>query len=156
MLELGGSDPFVVLEDADLALAAKTAAAARLINSGQSCIAAKRFIVVAAVLEPFLEAFAGHVARARVGDPLDPETEVGPLARGDLRDALQRQVEAAVAAGARVVTGGHPLEGPGFFYAPTVLADVTPESIRRTSAAAVALRASLPLKITSCIWSPRS
>ncbi len=129
VLELGGSDPFVVLEDADLALAAKTAAAARLINSGQSCIAAKRFIVVAAVLEPFLEAFAGHVARARVGDPLDPETEVGPLARADLRDALQRQVDAAVAAGARVVTGGRPLDGPGFFYAPTVLADVTPENV---------------------------
>lgn len=126
VLELGGSDPYVILEDADLDAAVKTCATARLINSGQTCIAAKRFIVV----EPVREAFeAGLVAALRnrpMGDPLDPFTEIGPLARHDLRDALHRQVQGSVARGARLLLGGEIPEGPGAYYPPTVLTDVGP------------------------------
>jgi succinate-semialdehyde dehydrogenase/glutarate-semialdehyde dehydrogenase len=125
VLELGGSDPFIVLEDADVASAAATAVRARNQNTGQSCIAAKRFIVAEAVAAEFEDRFAGAVAALRVGDPLDPATQVGPLARSDLRDALERQVDASVRAGARVLTGGRRIEGPGSFYAPTVLANVS-------------------------------
>jgi succinate-semialdehyde dehydrogenase/glutarate-semialdehyde dehydrogenase len=127
VLELGGSDAFVVLADADLAAAAATAARARFQNSGQSCIAAKRFIVEQRVADEFEQAFAAAVQRLQIGDPLDRATEVGPLARGDLRDALDRQVRASVAQGARVLLGGAPLPGRGYFYAPTLLADVTPD-----------------------------
>ncbi len=125
VLELGGSDAFVVLADADVPAAARTAAAARLVNSGQSCIAAKRFIVERAVAAEFTRSFVEHVAAARVGDPLDVATEVGPLARADLVAALHDQVERSVAAGARVLVGGRPLDRPGFFYAPTVLGDAS-------------------------------
>jgi succinate-semialdehyde dehydrogenase / glutarate-semialdehyde dehydrogenase len=125
VLELGGSDPFIVLEDADVASAAATAVRARNQNTGQSCIAAKRFIVAEAVAAEFEDRFAGAVAALRVGDPLDPATQVGPLARSDLRDALERQVDASVRAGAHVLTGGRRIEGPGSFYAPTVLANVS-------------------------------
>jgi succinate-semialdehyde dehydrogenase/glutarate-semialdehyde dehydrogenase len=126
VLELGGSDPFVVLADADLATAARVAADARLVNSGQSCIAAKRFIVVEGVAEQFLERFVAEMAARRVGDPMARDTAVGPLARHDLRDVLHRQVEESVRRGARVLQGGKVPPGPGAFYPPTVLAAVEP------------------------------
>ena len=124
VLELGGSDPFVVLRDADLEASATVAAQARCINSGQSCIAAKRFIVEAPVYDAFLERFAKSMEKLKVGDPLNEATEVGPIARGDLREELHRQVELSAAKGARVVIGGERIEGPGYYYRPTVLADV--------------------------------
>jgi acyl-CoA reductase-like NAD-dependent aldehyde dehydrogenase len=127
VLELGGSDAFIVLEDADLEGAAQMAARSRFQNTGQSCIAAKRFIVVDAVAEAFEQRFREVAAALRVGDPLERATQVGPLARGDLRDALERQVRESVAAGARVALGGKPLEGRGFFYAPTILTGVRPD-----------------------------
>jgi succinate-semialdehyde dehydrogenase/glutarate-semialdehyde dehydrogenase len=126
VLELGGSDPFIVLEDADVAKAASTAADARLINSGQSCIAAKRFIVVQPVLDRFLEGFLAGMGRAVVGDPLDRKTTVGPQARVDLRDQLHAQVEASTARGATLRLGGGKPDGKGAFYPPTVLAAVEP------------------------------
>ena len=124
VLELGGSDPFIVLADADVAAAAATAVRARNQNTGQSCIAAKRFLVAEAVADEFEERFARAVASLRVGDPLDPATQVGPLARADLREALERQVEASVRDGARVLAGGRRRPGPGWFYEPTVLTGV--------------------------------
>jgi succinate-semialdehyde dehydrogenase/glutarate-semialdehyde dehydrogenase len=124
VLELGGSDPFVVLEDADLAGAAKAAADARLVNSGQSCIAAKRFIVVEAVADPFLERFADELRSRRMGDPLARDTQVGPQARVDLRDELHHQVEESVKRGANRLFGGEIPPGPGAFYPPTLLAGV--------------------------------
>ena len=126
VLELGGSDPFLVRADADVARTAAQAAAARAVNSGQSCIAAKRFIVAEAIAEAFTEALAGALAALPVGDPLAPETRIGPLARADLRTEVAHQVASSVAAGARLVSGGCSLPGPGFFYAPTVLAEVRP------------------------------
>lgn len=125
VLELGGSDPYLVLEDADLDMAAETCAASRLINSGQSCIAAKRFVVVDAVRREFEERFVARMEAATMGDPLDPSTWVGPQAREDLRDELHRQVVGSVEAGARLLLGGVVPEGPGAFYPPTVLTDVT-------------------------------
>jgi succinate-semialdehyde dehydrogenase/glutarate-semialdehyde dehydrogenase len=127
VLELGGSDPFVVLADADVEKAAEVGAQARMINSGQSCIAAKRFIVEDPVKDAFVEAFVARVARMKVGDPMKPETDIGPLARRDLVDDLEEQVKGSLSAGARAELGGERLEGAGFFYAPTVLLDVTPE-----------------------------
>jgi succinate-semialdehyde dehydrogenase/glutarate-semialdehyde dehydrogenase len=121
VLELGGSDAFIVLDDADLDAAARTAVAARLGNCGQSCIAAKRWLVQAKVADAFLERVVATMAARRVGNPLDPTTDVGPMARHDLRDALDRQVRATVTAGARVLVGGTIPSGPGAFYAPTVL-----------------------------------
>lgn len=127
VLELGGSDPFVVLGDADLATAAKTAATARNQNSGQSCIAAKRFLVDADVSAEFERRFVEAVAALKVGDPMDPATDVGPLARNDLRDALDQQVRGSVQRGATVALGGGRIEGPGFYYQPTILTGVNPE-----------------------------
>jgi succinate-semialdehyde dehydrogenase/glutarate-semialdehyde dehydrogenase len=124
VLELGGSDPFIVLADADVVTAALTAAKARNQNTGQSCIAAKRFLVEARVADRFEALFAEAVAALRVGDPLDPATQVGPMARADLRDALQSQVDESVRQGARILVGGRPRKGRGFFYEPTVLAGV--------------------------------
>jgi succinate-semialdehyde dehydrogenase / glutarate-semialdehyde dehydrogenase len=126
VLELGGSDPFIVLEDADLARAAATAADARLINSGQSCIAAKRFIVVQRVADRFLERFTAEMRARTVGDPLDPATQVGPQARLDLRANLHGQVEESVRRGAQALLGGRLPDGPGAFYPPTVLVAVRP------------------------------
>lgn len=126
VLELGGSDPFVVLADADLDRAVATAVASRYQNSGQSCIAAKRFILVEAVADAFLERFRQRVAALAVGDPLDEATQIGPLARADLREALHRQVLESIRGGAEPVLGGRPLEGPGFFYAPSILDRVRP------------------------------
>jgi succinate-semialdehyde dehydrogenase/glutarate-semialdehyde dehydrogenase len=125
VLELGGSDGYLVLEDADLERAVEVGVAARIVNSGQSCIAAKRFVVVEPHAAAFAERFTAVLRTKRVGDPLDPDTEIGPLARHDLRDALHRQVEASVAKGATATLGGRIPEGPGAFYPPTVLVDVT-------------------------------
>jgi succinate-semialdehyde dehydrogenase/glutarate-semialdehyde dehydrogenase len=126
VLELGGSDPFIVLADADLERAAAAATTARTINSGQSCIAAKRFIVEASVADEFAAAMARRMAELVVGDPLDRATQVGPLARRDLVEELHDQVQRTQAKGADLVTGGAPLDRPGFFYAPTVLRRVEP------------------------------
>jgi acyl-CoA reductase-like NAD-dependent aldehyde dehydrogenase len=126
VLELGGSDAFVVLADADLPAAAAAGVRARYTNSGQSCVCAKRFIVAEAVAEEFVRLFTEGVRDLVVGDPLTPGTTVGPLARADLRDTLQRQVDASVAAGATLLVGGGAVAGPGFFYEPTVLADTAP------------------------------
>ncbi|MBR9974687.1 MAG: NAD-dependent succinate-semialdehyde dehydrogenase [Bacteroidetes bacterium] len=124
VLELGGSDPFIVLGDADIAEAARTGALARMINTGQSCIAAKRFIVTEDAAEEFLAAFVSAVVNMRIGDPMDDATEVGALAREDLLLDLDAQVRASVAQGAEVLTGGRRLDGPGIFYLPTVLGNV--------------------------------
>ncbi len=124
VLELGGSDPYVILEDADLDLAVETCVAARLINGGQSCIAAKRFVVVEAVARSFQEAFVEKMRAKRMGDPLDDASDLGPQARTDLRADLQRQVDASVARGAQVLLGGEIPPGPGAFYPPTVLSGV--------------------------------
>lgn len=126
VLELGGSDAYVVFADADVEAAARTAVTARFQNNGESCIAAKRFIVEAPVYDRFLERFAELTAAQTVGDPMDENVALGPCARADLRETVHAQVRASVEGGARVVTGGNPLEGPGFFYAPTVVADVVP------------------------------
>jgi succinate-semialdehyde dehydrogenase/glutarate-semialdehyde dehydrogenase len=126
VLELGGSDPFIVLADADVTHAASSAARGRLVNSGQSCIAAKRFIVAVEIADAFTRALADAMAAVTVGDPRLPGTTVGPLARADLRDEVARQVDASIAAGARAVVGATTLPGPGFFYAPTVLTNVRP------------------------------
>jgi succinate-semialdehyde dehydrogenase/glutarate-semialdehyde dehydrogenase len=126
VLELGGSDPFLVLPDADLDRAADFAARARLQNNGQSCIAAKRFIVVDAVADAFVERFRAALAAHTVGDPRAPTTRVGPMARRDLRDELARQVERSVAAGAQCILGGAPDGGEGFFYPPTLLTGLQP------------------------------
>ncbi|MGB6066602.1 MAG: NAD-dependent succinate-semialdehyde dehydrogenase [Desulfomonilaceae bacterium] len=125
VLELGGSDPFIVLADANLHAAAETAVQARFQNAGQSCIAAKRFIVMEGVAEEFEQRFIEAVKKLKVGDPMDRSTNVGPMARGDLRDALDHQVRESVAKGARVVLGGASVPGRGYFYQPTVLVDVT-------------------------------
>jgi succinate-semialdehyde dehydrogenase/glutarate-semialdehyde dehydrogenase len=126
VLELGGSDAFLVLDDADVADAVRVAADARLVNAGQSCIAAKRFVVTARVHDAFVDGLVAAMGARRMGNPLERATALGPLARHDLRDALQRQVEASIAAGARVRLGGRVPDGPGAFYPPTVLADVVP------------------------------
>jgi succinate-semialdehyde dehydrogenase/glutarate-semialdehyde dehydrogenase len=124
VLELGGSDPFIVLGDADLDSAVEFAIKARFQNNGQSCIAAKRFIVEDGLYDRFLPAFAEAAAAQRVGNPMDPQTQLGPCARSDLREALARQVTETAARGARVVTGGKPIEREGFFFEPTIVADV--------------------------------
>lgn len=124
VLELGGSDPYLVLEDADVELAATVCTRGRLVNSGQSCIAAKRFIVVGKIRAPFEERFVKRMAAARMGDPLDQGTEIGPQARPDLRDALHRQVQASIAKGAKCLLGGEIPAGPGAYYPPTVLTEV--------------------------------
>jgi succinate-semialdehyde dehydrogenase/glutarate-semialdehyde dehydrogenase len=129
VLELGGSDAFVVLDDADLPRVAALAARGRLMNAGQSCISPKRLIVDASVAEEFTRLLVAEVEALVVGDPEAPGTHVGPMARPDLRDGVHRQVKASVEAGARLLTGGKPLDGPGCFYAPTVLTDVAPGQV---------------------------
>ena len=124
VLELGGSDPYVVLEDADLEKAAEVCVNARLINSGQSCIAAKRFIVVEPVRKKFEELFVEKMRAQKTGDPLDESVTVGPMARGDLRDELHSQVERSIKEGAKLLLGGKMSADKGFFYPPTVLTDV--------------------------------
>jgi succinate-semialdehyde dehydrogenase / glutarate-semialdehyde dehydrogenase len=124
VLELGGSDPFLVMPSADLEAAAATAVKARTINNGQSCIAAKRFLVHRDVAEEFERRFVEKMAALRIGDPMDPATEVGPLATPAIRTEVDEQVKKTLAAGARLLLGGRPLDRPGNFYAPTVLTDV--------------------------------
>ena len=124
VLELGGSDPFIVLDDADLEGSIRTAVNARNFNCGQVCISAKRFIVVESAAAQFEKTFKEITESLKIGDPFDPETKVGPMARPDLVDDIHAQVEKSVAMGARLISGGKKLEGPGNFYAPTVLADV--------------------------------
>jgi succinate-semialdehyde dehydrogenase/glutarate-semialdehyde dehydrogenase len=126
VLELGGSDPYLILEDADLELAAETCAASRLVNGGQSCIAAKRFIAVEPVREEFEARLVERMDARRMGDPMAEGTDIGPQARRDLRDDLHAQVEASVAGGARRLLGGELPPGPGAFYPATVLSDVRP------------------------------
>ncbi len=126
VLELGGSDPFIVLEDADLDEAAQVAVTARFQNNGQSCIAAKRFIVVDSVAEAFEQKFVANTARLKVGDPLEYDTRIGPLARKDLQETLDQQVQQSIQQGAKVLIGGKAREGKGNFYEPTILTNVTP------------------------------
>lgn len=125
VLELGGSDPYLILDDADLENAVEQCVSSRLINSGQSCIAAKRFIVVDAVRQAFEERFVERMKEAKVGDPMDEETTVGPQARQDLRDELHEQVQKSIEAGAVCLLGAEIPEGEGAYYPPTVLTDVT-------------------------------
>jgi succinate-semialdehyde dehydrogenase/glutarate-semialdehyde dehydrogenase len=124
VLELGGSDPYLVLKDADVEMAAAISTKARLVNSGQSCIAGKRFIVVEPLRERFEALFVEKMRAAKMGDPLDEATEVGPMARHDLRDDLHGQVEDSIGKGARLMCGGEIPDGAGAFYPPTVLSDV--------------------------------
>jgi len=126
VLELGGSDPFLIFADADLEKAVEGAVASRCLNSGQSCIAAKRFLVEESIQEDFLERFTAAMKAQKVGDPLAEGTNLGPLARADLRDTLAEQVERAKAQGARVLAQGEIPEGPGFYYPPTVLTGLDP------------------------------
>ncbi|ACY22013.1 Aldehyde Dehydrogenase [Gordonia bronchialis DSM 43247] len=127
VLELGGSDPFIVMPSADIAAAAKTAVTARVQNNGQSCIAAKRFIVHTDVYDEFTAAFVDGFRELVVGDPTDEATDVGPLATEQGRDDLEKLVDGAVADGATVLIGGHRIDRPGWFYEPTVIADITPD-----------------------------
>jgi succinate-semialdehyde dehydrogenase/glutarate-semialdehyde dehydrogenase len=124
VLELGGSDPFVVMPSADLDVAAKTAVTARTINNGQSCIAAKRFVVHTDVYDAFLERFVAGMQALRIGDPMDTATQIGPLATAQVRDDVAAQVRRSVQEGARLACGGESPDGAGWYYAPTVLADV--------------------------------
>lgn len=124
VLELGGSDPYVVLADADLEQAAKTCATSRMINGGQSCIAAKRFIVEKSVIEEFTRLFTEHIKTYQMDDPSDPETNMGPMARPDLRDEVHEQVKKSIAAGATCLLGGEVPDKPGAWYPPTVLTGV--------------------------------
>jgi succinate-semialdehyde dehydrogenase/glutarate-semialdehyde dehydrogenase len=127
VLELGGSDPFIVLADADVGAAARTAVKARFGNCGQSCVSSKRFIVEDAVADAFVAAFVAHTRELVVGDPLEPLTTIGPMARPSLVADLDSQVRRSVAAGARLLTGGAARPGPGCYYEPTILDDVTPD-----------------------------
>jgi succinate-semialdehyde dehydrogenase / glutarate-semialdehyde dehydrogenase len=128
VLELGGSDPFIVMPSADLELALSTAVKARTINAGQSCIAAKRFFIADKIYDKFLTQFVERMGTLKVGDPLDETTEIGPLATAQILHDVDDQVRKSVAAGAKLLTGGNRVHGPGFFYEPTVLIDVPKES----------------------------
>ena len=129
VLELGGSDPFIVCADADLEAAASVGCTARMQNNGQSCIAAKRFIVEAPVADDFTERFIEKVEALTIGDPQDPLTDIGPMARKDLRSEVHDQVERAIGEGALAAAGGHTIDREGFYYAPTVLTDVQPGTV---------------------------
>jgi succinate-semialdehyde dehydrogenase len=126
LLELGGADAFIVLADANIDLAVKAGIEARFQNAGQVCLAAKRFILEAPIAEEFTRKFVAAASQIKAGDPLDPSSTIGPMARADLRDELHRQVERTIAAGATLALGGHAIEGPGNYYAPTVLTNVLP------------------------------
>lgn len=126
VLELGGSDPYLVLDDADLDLAVETCVKSRLVNGGQSCIAAKRFIVVAPLVEAFTKRYVERFRKVRYGDPRDPASDYGPMARADLRDQIHEQVRQSVDQGARLLLGGEIPDRPGAYYPPTVLAGVKP------------------------------
>lgn len=124
VLELGGSDPFIVMPSADLKAALATAVKARTQNSGQSCIAGKRFLIADSIYDKFVSQFVERMKALKLGDPLDPATEVGPLATPAIREGVHEQVEKSIAAGARLLTGGQPIKGKGNFYPPTVLAEI--------------------------------
>jgi succinate-semialdehyde dehydrogenase/glutarate-semialdehyde dehydrogenase len=128
VLELGGSDPFIVMPSANMETATSTAVKARIFNNGQSCIAAKRFIVAESIAEQFEKLFAQKMAALKVGDPFDESTEVGPLSTPDGVADLDRDVRKSVEAGAKILTGGKPLDRPGNFYAPTVLVNIPKDS----------------------------
>ena len=128
VLELGGSDPFIVMPSADLGTAVATAVEARTQNNGQSCIAAKRFIIAESIADEFESQFVRRMEALKIGDPFDESTQLGPLANADAVSSLHADVEKSIAAGARLLTGGHPLNGPGNFYAPTVLTDIPKNS----------------------------
>jgi succinate-semialdehyde dehydrogenase / glutarate-semialdehyde dehydrogenase len=128
VLELGGSDPFIVMPSANLEAAVTTAVKARIFNNGQSCIAAKRFIVAESIADEFERRFVQKMEALKVGDPFEEQTELGPLATADGVTDLERDVQKTVAAGARVLTGGKALNRPGNFYAPTVLANIPEDS----------------------------
>jgi succinate-semialdehyde dehydrogenase/glutarate-semialdehyde dehydrogenase len=124
VLELGGSDPFIVMPSADIDRAVETAVKARTINNGQSCIAAKRFIVHESIAEGFERAFVDRMSALRMGDPMEEDSDIGPLATASIRDDLHAQVRASIDAGARLLLGGSPASGDGWFYPPTVLSDI--------------------------------
>jgi succinate-semialdehyde dehydrogenase/glutarate-semialdehyde dehydrogenase len=129
VLELGGSDPFIVLESADLEAAVTTATTARMLNNGQSCIAAKRFIVAETIADKFEKRLLEKFHALKIGDPMQAETDLGPLATPDILKDLDQQLQAGVKSGARVLTGGHPLsDRPGNFYPPTILTDISPDN----------------------------
>ncbi len=128
VLELGGSDPFVVMASANLQAAVSTGVKARMVNTGQSCIAAKRFIVAEQIFDDYLAQFVRKMKALKIGDPFDSETEVGPIAHKQILEGLDAQVKASVKAGAELVTGGQRVNRPGFFYEPTVLVDVPSDS----------------------------
>ena len=126
LLELGGTDAFIVLADADLDRAVAAAVKSRFGNAGQVCLAAKRLILEEPIADKFTQLFLSAVRDLKVGDPLDPSTNFGPIARDDLREGVHDQVQRSIAGGARLLLGGHKVDGPGFFYEATVLADVRP------------------------------
>src|SRR3982074_1488757 len=128
VLELGGSDPFIVMPSADLDTAVATAVEARVLNNGQSCIAAKRFIVAEPIAAEFERKFVSRMQSLRVGDPFDEKTELGPLATADGVKSLDADVQKTIKAGAKLLTGGHPLNLPGNYYAPTVLTNIPKDS----------------------------
>src|ERR1700686_996929 len=128
VLELGGSDPFIVMPSANLNEAVATAVKARVGNNGQSCIAAKRFIIADEIAEKFERAFVSKMESLKVGDPMDAKTDVGPLATASAVESLQADVQKSIEAGAKVLTGGKPNGGPGYFYPPTVLTNVPKNS----------------------------
>jgi len=128
VLELGGNDPFIVMPSADFESALETAVKARTINSGQSCIAAKRFAVADEIYDRFLDQFVQRMRELKVGDPFDETTEIGPLATEHILEGVHDQVQKSIALGAKLLTGGNRIHGPGFFYEPTVLVDVPQES----------------------------
>jgi len=128
VLELGGSDPFIVMPSADFDLAVETAVKARAINNGQSCIAAKRFVIAKEIAGKFESAFVAKMKALKVGDPMDPAVEVGPLASKEAVISLHKDVQETIRAGARVLTGGTPIDSPGNYYAPTVLTNIPKDS----------------------------
>jgi acyl-CoA reductase-like NAD-dependent aldehyde dehydrogenase len=166
-MELGGSDPFIVLADADLDAAVTAAVRARFSNCGQVCLAAKRFIVEAGIAAKFTEAFAAAASALRIGDPLEATTQLGPMARADLRDGLARQVDDSVRAGAQLVTGGKRGDGNGWFYRPTVLTNLARQMpvvaeetfgpvaavlTARDTAEAVAIANDSPYGLSAMVW----
>ncbi len=128
VLELGGSDPYIVMPSADLPAAVKTGVAARVQNTGQSCIAAKRFILADQIYEAFMSEFVAKMGALKIGDPLDAETEIGPLASEEILQGVDEQVQKSIKAGAKLLTGGKRIDRPGFFYEPTVLTDIPADS----------------------------
>ncbi|WP_072620034.1 NAD-dependent succinate-semialdehyde dehydrogenase [Spirulina major] len=167
VLELGGSDPFIVMDSADLDLAVRTATTARLMNNGQSCIAAKRFILHEAIAPQFTAQLIDRFQAQVIGDPMAANTDIGPLATASIRDELDQQVQKTVAMGGRILTGGQPLDGPGYFYPPTILSDIPPHSPGATEEffgpvallftvpdleAAIALANATPLGLGASAW----